>query len=76
MGEKRIFGPGKTRGYPYPVCKKEVSCIPDKDIPGQTILISPKLSHPGPVKITCILCNDYIGSHISTSSSDVGFYSR
>ena len=22
MGEIRIFGPGKTRGYPYPVCKK------------------------------------------------------
>ena len=25
MGEKRIVGPGKTRGYPYPVCKKEFS---------------------------------------------------
>ena len=25
MGEIRIVGPGKTRGYPYPVCKKEVS---------------------------------------------------
>ena len=24
MGEIRIVGPGKTRGYPYPVCKKEV----------------------------------------------------
>ena len=23
MGEIRITGPGKTRGYPYPVCKKE-----------------------------------------------------
>ena len=23
MGEIRIVGPGKTRGYPYPVCKKE-----------------------------------------------------
>ena len=22
MGEIRIVGPGKTRGYPYPVCKK------------------------------------------------------
>ena len=32
MGEIRIVGPGKTRGYPYPVCKKEFSCIPDKDI--------------------------------------------
>ena len=21
MGEIRIVGPGKTRGYPYPVCK-------------------------------------------------------
>ena len=24
MGEIRIVGPGKTRGYPYPVCKKRV----------------------------------------------------
>ena len=23
MGEMRIVGPGKTRGYPYPVCKKK-----------------------------------------------------
>ena len=22
MGEIRIVGPGKIRGYPYPVCKK------------------------------------------------------
>ena len=22
MGEVRIVGPGKTRGYPYPICKK------------------------------------------------------
>ena len=22
MGEISIVGPGKTRGYPYPVCKK------------------------------------------------------
>ena len=32
MGEVRIVGLGKTRGYPYPICKKEFSCIPDKDI--------------------------------------------
>ena len=25
MGEIRIVGPGKTRGYPYPVCKKLLS---------------------------------------------------
>ena len=24
MGEIRIVGPGKTRGYPYPVCKKKI----------------------------------------------------
>ena len=24
MGEIRIFSPGKTRGYPYPVCKKRI----------------------------------------------------
>ena len=23
-GIKRIVGPGKTRGYPYPVCKKRI----------------------------------------------------
>ena len=27
MGEIRIVGPGKTRGYPYPVCKKSLYCI-------------------------------------------------
>ena len=28
MGEIRIVGPGKTRGYPYPVCKKtRVDCM-------------------------------------------------
>ena len=25
MGEIRIVGPGKTRGYPYPVCKNKRS---------------------------------------------------
>ena len=25
MGEIRIVGPGKTRGYPYSVCKEEFS---------------------------------------------------
>ena len=28
MGEIRIVGPGKTRGYPYPVCKKTLSVSP------------------------------------------------
>ena len=37
------------------------------------------LSHPcyltrGRIKITCILCIGCIGSHVSTSSSDVGFF--
>ena len=27
MGEIRIVGPGKTRGYPYSVCKKEFAHI-------------------------------------------------
>ena len=28
MGEIRIFGPGKTQGHPYPVCKKNSStCV-------------------------------------------------
>ena len=26
MGEIRIVGPGKTRGYPYQVCKKNRFC--------------------------------------------------
>ena len=25
MGEIRIVGPGKTHGYPYPVCKNHIS---------------------------------------------------
>ena len=25
MGEIRIVGPGKARGYPYPVCKKRTA---------------------------------------------------
>ena len=29
MGKIRIVGPGKTRGYPYPVCKKKI-VGPDK----------------------------------------------
>ena len=44
-------------------------------LPGPTILISPMLSHLGPEKNTCIKCIGCIGSHVSTSSSDVGFYS-
>ena len=31
MGEIRIVGPGKTGGYPYPVCKKIV-CPPIREI--------------------------------------------
>ena len=27
MGEIRIVGPGKTRGYPYPVCKKRIIIV-------------------------------------------------
>ena len=30
MGEIRIVIPGKTRGYPYPVCKKEFSSTATK----------------------------------------------
>ena len=30
MGEIRIVSPGKTRGYPYPVCKKEISSTAKK----------------------------------------------
>ena len=29
MGEIRIVGPGKTRGYPYPVYKKSYCTTPD-----------------------------------------------
>ena len=25
MGEMRTVGPGKTHGYPYPVCKKKLA---------------------------------------------------
>ena len=33
MVEIRIVGPGQTRGYPYPVCKKCTSHPLDKNIP-------------------------------------------
>ena len=33
MGEIRIVGPGKTHGYPYPVCKK-IKSPPTSDILG------------------------------------------
>ena len=42
MSEIRVVGPGKTRGYPYPVFKKRIS----RALPGPTILISPMLFHP------------------------------
>ena len=32
MGEMRIVNPGKTRGYPYPACKKEFSSTAKKGI--------------------------------------------
>ena len=37
MGEIRIVGPGKTRGYPYLVCKKTITYT--------TITRYPKLQH-------------------------------
>ena len=30
MSEIRIVGPGKTRGYPYPVCKNDLYKVKDK----------------------------------------------
>ena len=36
MGEIRIVGPGKTRGYPYPVCKK---CLVFASVGDQTMAI-------------------------------------
>ena len=38
MGEIRIVGPGKTRGYPYPVCKIYFSVpAPDFHLRGDAI---------------------------------------
>ena len=28
MGENKNFGPGETGGFPYPMCKKNLSYIP------------------------------------------------
>ena len=54
MGGKRIVSPAITRGYPYPVCKKLLSCTPYKDIRVFHLylknLISPMFSHLGPDK--------------------------
>ena len=40
MGEIRTVGRGKTRGYPYPVCKKLVSRFssPELKAPGKLIV--------------------------------------
>ena len=32
MGEIRIVGPGETRGYPFPVCKKNKSLREDRRV--------------------------------------------
>ena len=49
MGEIRFVGTGETRGYPYPVCKKEVSSTAkieknqsqrDQGLRGETIAIA------------------------------------
>ena len=76
--KKRFVGTGETRGYPYLVCKKFLSCIPDKDI-RVFYLDRQVLSHPcyltqERIKITCIKCICFIGSHVSTSSSDVDLH--
>ena len=39
MGEIKVVRPGKTRGYPYPVCK--IMCVKILCVPGTTTL-SPK----------------------------------
>ena len=41
MGEIRIVGPGKTRGYPYPVCKKEKSVTRVTDRYHEACLVMP-----------------------------------
>ena len=56
------------------------SCTPDKDIRVFHLCLQ-IVSHPcyltqDRIKITSIKCIGCIGSHVSTSSSDVGFYSR
>ena len=57
------------------------SCIPDKDIHvfylGRQFISHPCCLTRGRIKITCIKCIGcigFIGSHISTSSGDVGFF--
>ena len=60
--------------------KNRYSCTPDKDIRVFHLCLQ-IVSHPcyltqGRIKITCIYSIGCIGSHVSTSSSDVGFYSR
>ena len=51
------------------------SCLPDKDI---HVFYQDRqfLSHPGPDKNHVYLMLGCIGNYVSTSSGDVGFYSR
>ena len=56
MGEIGIVGPGKTRGYPYPVCKKEKSQAPvERNILVQwvRIIISASVTRVFSLKIIC-----------------------
>ena len=40
MGEIRIVGPGKTRGYPYPVCKKLIVLPMGWDSSHETLIVT------------------------------------
>ena len=53
MGEIRIVGPGKTRGYPYPVCKKRIVG------PGK---------HPVCKKVNFSVCDHYVSRIASVST--------
>ena len=43
MGEIRIVGPGKTCGYPYPICKKGMSFFREGKIRLEKSLFSESL---------------------------------
>ena len=67
MGEIKIVGPGKTRGYPYTVCKNiyvimHVFEYLGKEIPPQVLLHVPQLDQcPNPPSTAIRLVNGFVG---------------
>ena len=70
MDEIRIVSPGKTRGYPYPVCKKEKSQTPvERDILVQWVRIRYKGVPDGYLRYFCTIPLNYTLWHLTIIAS-------